>query len=364
VATIRERRPGVWEVRVFTGRGDDGRPTQVSRTVRGSKREAQRVASSLESRPTPQAAGRNIADVLAAWQEVNQSVWSEASRRDYASRARLIAKDPIAKVAGARLNVGDVERWHARMRKAGVGEGAIRSRHGVLRSALSQAVRWEWVGDNVASRSRLRQPRRATRGSMSVDEVRSVITAAREIDPAASVALRLAAVAGCRRAELAALRWDDLEDQRLTIDSSVTQRRGAEGDSELLDEPTKTANRRTVHLDPATVAETVALRHQREVVSPYMFSFDAGPAPASRIGWWWSRARAIAGIDPSWRLHDLRHWSATVAISSGTDVRTVAGRLGHANAAMTLRVYAHSVEAADRTLGEQLGVLLDDGARS
>jgi integrase len=199
---------------------------------------------------------------------------------------------------------------------------------------------------------------------MSVDEVRSVITAAREIDPAASVALRLAAVAGCRRAELAALRWDDLEDQRLTIDSSVTQRRGAEGGSELLDEPTKTANRRTVHLDPATVAETVALRHQREVVSPYMFSFDAGPAPASRIGWWWSRARAIAGIDPSWRLHDLRHWSATVAISSGTDVRTVAGRLGHANAAMTLRVYAHSVEAADRTLGEQLGVLLDDGARS
>jgi len=31
---------------------------------------------------------------------------------------------------------------------------------------------------------------------------------------------------------------------------------------------------------------------------------------------------------------------------------------------MTLRVYAHAVEAADRTLGEQLGVLLDDGAGS
>jgi integrase len=91
-----------------------------------------------------------------------------------------------------------------------------------------------------------------------------------------------------------------------------------------------------------------------------MFSFDAGPAPASRIGWWWSRARAAAGIDPRWRLHDLRQWSATVAISGGTDVRTVAGRLGHANAAMTLRVYAHAVEAADRALGEQLGGMLDD----
>jgi integrase len=197
---------------------------------------------------------------------------------------------------------------------------------------------------------------------MSVEEVRAVITAAREIDPAAVVALRLAAVAGCRRAELAALRWDDLDGERLTIDSSVTQRRDAEGDSELLDEPTKTANRRTVHLDPATVSEILALQEERQVVSQYMFSYDAGPSPASRIGWWWTRARSIAGIDPNWRLHDLRHWSATVAISSGTDVRTVAGRLGHANAAMTLRVYAHAVESADRTLGEQLGVLLDGEA--
>jgi integrase len=196
---------------------------------------------------------------------------------------------------------------------------------------------------------------------MSLEEVRSVIAAAREIDPAAAVAVRLAAVAGCRRAELAALRWDDVDGQRLTIDSSVAQRREAGGDSELVDEPTKTANRRTVHLDAATVAEIRALRDERQVVSSYMFSYDSGPAPASRIGWWWTRARALAGIDQRWRLHDLRHWSATTAISGGTDVRTVAGRLGHANPAMTLRVYAHAVDAADRTLGEQLGELLDDG---
>lgn len=38
MATIRERKPGVWEVRVFTGRDAQGRPRQSSRTVRGSKR--------------------------------------------------------------------------------------------------------------------------------------------------------------------------------------------------------------------------------------------------------------------------------------------------------------------------------------
>ena len=42
MATIRERRPGVWEVRGFTGRDERGRPTQVSRTVHGGKRDALR----------------------------------------------------------------------------------------------------------------------------------------------------------------------------------------------------------------------------------------------------------------------------------------------------------------------------------
>ncbi|MFT7502086.1 MAG: hypothetical protein ACI91Q_000892, partial [Gammaproteobacteria bacterium] len=43
-----------------------------------------------------------------------------------------------------------------------------------------------------------------------------------------------------------------------------------------------------------------------------------------------------------WRLHDFRHWSATVSTGQGHEVRTVAGRLGHSNPAMTLRAYVHA----------------------
>ena len=42
MATIRQRSKGVWEVRAFVGRDDRGKPVQVSRTVRGGKRDAQR----------------------------------------------------------------------------------------------------------------------------------------------------------------------------------------------------------------------------------------------------------------------------------------------------------------------------------
>jgi len=35
VATLRTKKPGVWELRVFTGTDARGSPTQVSRTVSG-----------------------------------------------------------------------------------------------------------------------------------------------------------------------------------------------------------------------------------------------------------------------------------------------------------------------------------------
>ena len=117
------------------------------------------------------------------------------------------------------------------------------------------------------------------------------------------------------------------------------------------------------------IAEHQAVRSQIVAVHAVRYcGIDAGewvfarfqPANPDRIAWWWRRARRLAGIDSAWRLHDLRHWSATEAIGSGHDIRTVAGRLGHANAAMTLRVYAHVLERADQAVAATLASALTD----
>lgn len=58
------------------------------------------------------------------------------------------------------------------------------------------------------------------------------------------------------------------------------------------------------------------------------------------------------------RFHDLRHFTATSLLTAGIDVRTVSGRLGHANAATTLGTYAHFVGAADRRAADMLGKIV------
>ena len=140
----------------------------------------------------------------------------------------------------ARLGVADVERWHARMRKTGVGEAAIRCRHSVLRAALAQALRWEWVGSNPASQARLRQPKRAATRS---DDRRRRARRDRR-GTTTSIRLRVSRCAsppsrGCAEPSSRRCQWTDLAGNQLTVDSSATIVR-RDGESSVDDVATKT----------------------------------------------------------------------------------------------------------------------------
>lgn len=56
-----------------------------------------------------------------------------------------------------------------------------------------------------------------------------------------------------------------------------------------------------------------------------------------------------AGLDESrLRWHDLRHTFASILIAQGEDAVYVPEQLGHADAAITFRVYAHLFDRAER----------------
>ena len=335
----------------------------MSRTVRGGKRDALRAAAEMTLQPVNRSGGRTVAELLTAWLDLNRAAWAESTKRDQASRAALVTADRLGATVVSRLAVADVDRWHARLRRAGVGESSIRNQHLVLRAALTQAVRWGWVTTNVASIARLGRRTQAPRAGMRAEDVRAVLAAAEQVEPAAALALRLAAITGARRSELAALRWEDLDGDRITIDSSLAiARHGTAEDRRepsLIDAPTKTGNRRTVTLDPVTLEVLASARRAWGEYGPWVLAAGPRPVNPERVTRWWTRSRDLVGVDRRWRLHDLRHWSATVAIGKGHDIPAVAGRLGHANAAMTLRVYAHALEAADQGIAASLAAELD-----
>ena len=58
-----------------------------------------------------------------------------------------------------------------------------------------------------------------------------------------------------------------------------------------------------------------------------------------------------AGL-PHLKLHGLRHLHATTLLLAGTPVHVVANRLGHADASITLRVYAHVLRQDTTEVGD------------
>jgi hypothetical protein len=103
-------------------------------------------------------------------------------------QSRLAGEDPnkIAHTPLGRLTVADVDRWHTRLRTAGVGESSLRNQHLVLRASLSQAARWGWVTTNVAALATLGRRTTKPRAAMTATDVRAVIEAGERFDSAAA----------------------------------------------------------------------------------------------------------------------------------------------------------------------------------
>jgi FMN phosphatase YigB (HAD superfamily) len=123
-------------------------------------------------------------------------------------------------------------------------------------------------------------------------------------------------------------------------------------------------------LDAGTVAE-LERHHQRtaEIAracgtdlcpGAYVFSRDPNGSDPWRPGYVtlaFSRLRDELGLTGV-RLHDLRHFNATNLLAGGSDIRTVSGRLGHADASTTLNIYAHFMQRADQEAAALVGDLL------
>lgn len=120
-----------------------------------------------------------------------------------------------------------------------------------------------------------------------------------------------------------------------------------------MEKDTKTHSARRIALDVGTVDVLKAHRERgtaraeacgvRLPTSAHVFSADpdgARPWAPNDVTKDFIRLRKTVGLDTV-RLHDLRHFAATRLLAEGVPVRTVSGRLGHANAVTTLEVYAN-----------------------
>ena len=371
--SIREVRPGYWQLRVMVpdpvGKGS----RQATKGFRGTKKDAQRALAEFSTRAST---GRHISTEGTVAHLVERWLAQVAPRLadNTVTRYRIAAEQWILPVLGDHqlrtLTTEDLDRLYTRMERSGSASASIRKVHSVMSRALDQARRWKWVAENVAADASPPPVRGREITPPTVAQVELLLAEAARYspDPAFGVFLRLAATTGARRGELCGLRWADIDLPAATmlIAHSVTASGALKG--------TKSGKERRVALDAGTITLLESYRaHVAERAAgmgvpwgaeSFLFSADpsgARPWVATSPTTAFAKVRERVGLEGV-RLHDLRHWSVTQQLSAGTPVLVVAGRHGHAGGGRTTQaIYAKFIPGTDRGAADLMGALLAPG---
>lgn len=226
--------------------------------------------------------------------------------------------------------------------------------HRFIHTVLNQAEREMLVPYNAAEKATPPSVSRKTPNYFQPEEITAILEAL-EVEPEKwRVLTHLLIVTGCRRGEVAALKWDhvDLDQGRLEVSANLcySKERG------IYETTTKTDSARFVNIPSETVA---LLRHYRVTQAElrlangdrwhdtgYLFTKDNGEPmnPTSITAWLnkFSKKHGLPHINP----HAFRHSVASILIANGTDIVTVSKQLGHSQVSTTGDIYSHVIEEA------------------
>lgn len=339
----------------------------MSRNFKGTKRQAEsalaKLLADVERQQVATIKVGTLGELVDQWLDDIDPHRSAYTMREY---RRIVTKTIKPALGGMRIDKitgRHLDDFYRKLHQGGLSSSSVHQHHSVIHASLGRAVKWGLLPSNPAERATPPRPTRSTASAPAVGDVQRLVAEAEQTDTVLAIAVALAAITGARRGELCTLRWSDVNWPRrtLTIVRSLTV-----VDKVVTEGPTKTHQRRNIAIDDALGAFLTRRRAEQEryaetvgvqlVDDPFVLSRSAdGSTPCLPDGLSHQYQRLAHGLGLASHFHELRHFAATTAIAGGADVRTVAGRLGHADASVTLRVYADALEARDRDLAGMLG---------
>jgi integrase len=381
---IRPRRDG-FQVIVYTGIDPvTGRQRQISRQVKGSRKQAERVETRLKAevlagrhRGTAAKTLGEMVDVYLDWREQNGKPIGPRTIQGYRALAEARIKPGIGKLRLPQVDPPALDRFYTALRKGGslrkpgepLSGSRLRDVHAVISGALALAARYGWAPYNAAALVRPPAPRGARRAMPTREQARQALQEAERKDPELYLFLRLEATTGLRPGEVCALWWRDvdLEAGELLVGYNLVHAKGLPDGYIRKRTKSRHGDDRPIALDSRTVA---LLREYRErcegrarewggglAADAYVFSVHEAGRPL-RVDTMTRRFGELAkDLGHGYTLYGFRHFVAT-QLGAVATTATIRERMGHGSLEVT-GGYVHRVSDADRQAARHMGELFD-----
>ncbi|MBQ9006552.1 MAG: site-specific integrase [Atopobiaceae bacterium] len=375
---LRERGDGRWQARFYYKEGDNWK--ELSRSFKAtSKRAARKRAAEIAEELEEEARRAELGGVIELDEDemlvenflerfISNLEGSGQIEHTTAAGYRASAQHACRYLLGTRMDEITAEMildmQDGLLNVDGLCADSVAKDHRLLKQAMSYAVEIGAVARSPFTKS-VRAPKRRRREPNALDDAgrRRLLGALDDMaDTELTLAVRLALSCGMRREEVCGLRWRDvdLENDLVMVRNAIAEANGKTYEKA----PKSETSRRDIPLEP-----DLKRRLAERLARVAMAAGDTGTAGLFVIGntngrWctpstvgkeFTSLAKQLDLVGTQGRrvtFHDLRHTYATYLIARGVDVKTVASLMGHADATVTLNVYASADPTARRQAAE------------
>ena len=366
--TYKKRKDGRWEAQytLYTPSGTK------RKSVYGSTKQevAEKLRKAIAERDGGlafDAENLTLAEYLNRW--LADSVRGSVARGTFERYEQLCRIHIVPAIGGVelkKLTPVHIQGLYRAKLDEGLGLRSVEYIHTTLNKALKQAVRWQLMSRNVAEAVTAPKGRKREMLTLDREQTRRLFLTAK--GDRLETLYVLAVTAGLRQGELLGLRWTDIDLEAGTL--TVKRSLGYEKDGPYYTEGKRDRSRRRVELGPSTTAALKAHRkRQNEERLAYaglwedhelIFPDENGrPIRARNLNRRFQKLLQRAELeDLGLTFHGLRHTCATLMLLKDVPIKVVSERLGHADVALTLRIYSHVLPGMQKNAADGLDEML------
>lgn len=353
---IEKRGSGTWLIRIYIGRGEDGKKKYYNETFYAplkslaQDRERELSKQLKITQAGPKSTVMTIGEQIDDWLLDSKDSLSASSYRTYEYYAKTLK--PV--VGGMMLWSLTGNELNKILRDRFINY-SVRSRHNIysfLRTVLRSAIDSGRAPQSILLGFKMPRVPRKERNTLSRQELFHLSECA--ADYRYGLAIRLLALTGARAGEILGLTWQLVDFNN----NSITINKGINLQTRVLNDRPKTENsRRTIILDDVTMGllkqhyqKIKAERKDKKIVplrrddSLVFVTQNGKPVAYKTIQKTFESALKKAGL-PHMRVHDLRHSVITVLLTEGNSIMSVAALAGQ-NVNTTTGKYAHTLKRA------------------
>jgi integrase len=359
-----------WLVRVFLGRGPDGKRRYLNKTVRGTKKDAGIILRELLTKQdrghlTPTAL-TTVDEFLTMWLSAIQASVRPRTHFDYTYTLAKYVRPHIGKLPVRDLTSAKVSALVATLSAGELSPRTIRKPIEILRNAMEHAVMDKLLDVNPV-KGRLVQralPRvqKSERETIGLAELPTFLAAVEHDRMRAYFVVLL--FGGFRPEEALALRWQDINGDTVSVHRVLVDRPGV---IHQFGPPKSTSSRRAVVL-PDIALKALQAHRKLQAADRLRAGADwqdldlifttatGGPLRQHVLRKRLGRLLKAAGLPPM-RVYDLRHSMASLLLELGEDIKVVQERMGHSSITLTADTYAHVSRGMQQRAADKLNSL-------